>query len=221
MLGSMHLIYVPFGLSPGRTVITGTNDTGIIGTGSARCSENGVVIHAPTRLEVRITGTYQSILPDGQVAQVVWDDGFQTIDWPDGSYPGACDTILSANVLSMSEGEHIDWDLHDLSEVDNNVGHLDGEDNLGMNTCTRRVYNLLVKNTEDSEGDMIVGDSGGDEWTGFFASGAKIELPPDSVFALIGETPSGLSVAEDNALLKIEADGGALSYGLNWNGSSN
>ena len=173
---------------------------------------------------MRVQGRYQSVLPDGQVAFVDWDDGFQTIDWLDGSFAGYCDTILSANLLGItwnpSVPSKVDWDLHDLSEPDNDVGHGDAEDNLGTGQCSVRVYNLLIKNHQASEGDMLIGNASSNKWTGFFNTGATLTLPPDTAFALIAESQSGMPITETNALLKIEAIGGTLSYGLNFNGCS-
>ena len=221
--GFIAVYYSPRGLGRPLQRNDGTNGSGIIGTGSPRCGDNGVTIHAPTQVSIRISGLYQSILPDGQVASVTWDDGSMTKDYSDGSEVGLCDTILSANLLSLVDGGVINWDLHALSETDNDIGHGDAQDNLGMGQCTSRIYSLFIKNRADSEADMIIGGAATNEWTPLLDSGAKISMPPDSIFALIGENQSGILVSESNCNLKIEADGiggGDLLYGLNWNGCS-
>ncbi len=221
--GFLAAYYVPRGLGLPLVRETGTNEGGIIGTGRPRCDDNGVVIYAPTQVNVRISGLYQSVLPDAQVSTVEWDDGTMTKDYFTGAGPGLCDTILSANLLEMGDTEYVDWDLHDLSEDNNDIGHGEGQDQLGMNHCTSRIYSLFIKNRSDSEANMVVGASATNEWTSLFDTGATITLPPDSIFAVIGEHQAGMAVTSTNCNLRVEANGiagGSLLYGLNWCGSS-
>lgn len=218
--GVLQLIFAPFGLSNAVVINDGVDGNGLLAV--PRCNDNGVKIHAPSKVQMRISGLYTSTLPDGQVAQVEWDDGLKTIDYHDGSEPGFCDTILSANLLTIANGAFVDWDLHDLSEADNNIGHENAEDNLGMNQCTERVYSLFIKNREDSVATMIVGNAPTNEWTAFLTAGSTLTLPADSIFALISDTPSGFPVdGVDNCNLRIAASGGALSYGISWIACSN
>lgn len=211
---------MPFGLSNATEINDGVDGVGLVAR--PRCNDNGVRIHAPSQVAMRISGLYTSTLPDGQVAQVQWDDGQKTIDYHDGSEPGFCDTILSANLLSIDDGEFVDWDLHDLSEANNDIGHGEGQDNLGMNQCNARVYSLFIKNREDSEAAMIVGNASTNEWTAFLTAGSTLTLPADSIFAIIGDQPAGLPVdGDDNCNLRITADGGELLYGVNLCACSN
>ena len=221
MFGFLATYHAAFGLSGSIVLNEGTNGVGIIGTGAARCSANGVVVHAPTQISMRISGIYQSILPDGQVASVNWDEGGFQIDWPAGSEPGLCDTILSANLLSLDDTESVDWDLHGMSETGNDIGHGLGQDALGLEVCLARVYTLFLKNRADSESTMIVGGSLTNEWDSLLTAGSTLTLPADSFFCLISEEPNGLDVASDNRNLKIESDGGTLLYGINHCGTSN
>lgn len=186
-----------------------------------RCVPNGVIVNAPTQINMRISGAYQSILPDGQVASTNYDDGGTQIDWESGSEAGFCDTILSANILSIDDGEFIDWDLHAMSEPGNDIGHGLGQDALGLETCTARIYALFLKNRADSESTMIVGDSSTNEWDALLTAGSTLTLPADSFFCLISEEPEGLDVASDNCNLKIESDGGDLKFGISYCGTSN
>lgn len=221
MFGFLATYHAAFGLSGSIVIDEGTNGDGIIGTGASRCGSNGVVVHAPTQISMRISGSYQSILPDGQVASVNWDEGGFQIDYPSGSEPGLCDTILSANNLTIEDGDSVDWDLHGLSEPDNDIGHGLGQDALGLETCTSRIYALFLKNRADSESTMIVGDSSSNQWDSLLTAGSTLTLPADSFFCLISEEPNGLDVASDNCNLKIESDGGTLSLGLNYCACSN
>ena len=221
MFGFLATYHAAFGLSGSIVIDEGTNGLGIIGTGAARCGSNGVVVHAPTQISMRISGTYQSILPDGQVASVNWDDGGFQIDWPSGSEAGLCDTIISANSLSIDDGDSVDWDLHAMSEPDNDIGHGLGQDALGLEQCIARIYALFLKNRADSESTMIVGDSSTNEWDALLTSGSTLTLPADSFFCLISEEPNGLDVVSDNCNLKIESDGGDLNYSINLCATSN
>lgn len=217
--GVLQILFAPFGLSSASVISDGVDGVGLVAL--PRCNDNGVRIHAPSQVAMRISGLYTSTLPDGQVAQVQWDDGLKTIDYHDGSEPGFCDTILSANLLSIADGNFVDWDLHDLSEANNNIGHNDSEDNLGMSQCTERIYSLFLKNREDSAATMIVGNASTNEWTAFLTAGSTLTLPVDSIFAIIGDQPAGLPVdGADNCNLRIAADGGTLAYGLNYVGAS-
>lgn len=180
----------------------------------------GLIIHAPTAIESRLKGTYESTLPDGQKEIVAWDDGLKKTQYYDGTFPGRCDTVLSANLLLLTTGLHVDWDLHDLSEAGNDIGHLQGQDNLGMPQCSARIYSLLVRNTPGSVGSLVLGNASSDRWSGFFLAGATMTLPPSSVFAMICENTQGMPVGAGNSNLKVLASGGAATYGLNWNGCS-
>lgn len=218
--GFIQLVIMPFGLSNAVDLNVGVDGSGLVA--SQRCGSSGVKVHAPSSVKMRISGLYTSTLPDGQVAQVAWDDGLKAIDYADGSEPGLCDTVISANLLSINDGEYVDWDLHDLSEANNDIGHGLGQDALGLETCTDRVYSLLIKNREDSEAAMTVGNSATNEWTGFLDAGSTLTLPADSIFALISDQPSGMPVdGDDNCNLKIAASGGTLNYGVNFCGCSN
>lgn len=189
-------------------------------SGASRCGSNGAVVHAPTQVMARISGTYQSVLPDGQVASVNWDDGGFQIDYPSGSGPGLCDTILSANQLSLGAGLSVDWDLHGLSEPGNDIGHGLGQDALGLETCVARVYSLFIKNREDSTSTMTVGASPSNEWNALLTAGSKLTLPADSFFCLINDEPNGLDVSSSNRNLRIKSNGGTLKYGMSYAGTS-
>jgi len=221
MFGFLTTFHAAFGLSGSIVVEGSTNGNGIIGTGAARCGPNGVVVYAPTQISMRISGTYQSILPDGQVASVNWDEGGLQIDFPSGHEAGLCDTAVSANLLSTEDGEIVDWDLHAMSEPGNDIGHGLGQDALGLETCIARIYALFLKNRADSESTMIVGGSSSNEWDSLLTSGSTLALPPDSFFCHISEEPNGLDVSETNCNLSIESDGGTLLWGINYSGSSN
>ena len=196
--------------------------------GSTRCSANGVIIHAPTQVNLRISGTYISVLPDAQVARVDWDSGLKQIDYADGAEAGFADTILSANTLAITTGNYVDWNLFDLSSANNEIGHgIDvdtglGKGNLGDLHCTSRVYSKFIKNKDTSAGDMVVGDAATKEWTPLLSAGSKFTLPPDSIFVMATDNLSGLAVAESTSCnLRIAASGGDLDYALNWVGQSN
>ena len=172
---------------------------------------------------MRIMGTYSSVLPDGQVAEAKWDDGQKKIDYQDGSIAGRCDTALSANKQTLISGTSLNWDLYDLSETGNDIGHGIGQDNLGLNQCNARIYNLLVKNwgaTQASVGNLVIGAASSGEWDGFLEAGSTITLLTDTEMALVCERPTGMPVDVSTANLKFAASGGAVVYGLNYNSCS-
>ena len=142
-------------------MLDGVDGDGLVA--SPRCSGDGVKVHAPSQAQIRISGTYASILPDAQVAQVRWDDGLVQIDYHDGSAPGFCDTIFSANALTLADEEYVDWNLYDLSSASNDVGHGDTQDALGLQPCTARIYTMFLKNKAESTGDLLVGSSPRDQ----------------------------------------------------------
>lgn len=188
---------------------------------STRCGDGRAIIHAPTQISARISGLYQSILPDNQVATVAWDDGTQEIEYRDGQNPGECDTIISANLLSLADTLSVNWDMHDLSESGNDIGHGLAQDALGMEQCTSRVYTWFFKNRSDSTSNAVIGNSASNEWTGLLTAGSTFTLPPDSFVGIIGGQPAGMSVSSTNCNLKVLSSGGDLNYGLNWCGCSN
>lgn len=217
--GFLQILIAPWGLSPALPINEGLDGVGLVAT--PRCDSSGVLVHAPSQVSMRISGTYVSVLPDGQVAQVLWDDGLRTYNYQSGSQAGLCDTVLSANLLTLSDGATVEWDLHDLSEADNDIGHGDGQDNLGLEQCTSRVYALFVKNREDSESTMVVGNATTNEWTAVLDAGSTLTLPADSIFAITSELPTGMLVdGTADCNLMIESSGGDLRYGLNWIGCS-
>ena len=168
---------------------------------------------------MRIIGTYSSVLPDGQIAEAKWDDGQKKIDYQDGSVAGSCDTVLSANNLSLISGTSVNWDLYDLSESGNDIGHGIGQDNLGLTQCNARIYNLFLKNwgeAKASAGSLVVGAAASGEWPGFLEAGSTVTLLTDTEMALICEGPSGMPVDSSEPNLKIAATGGAVVFGLNY-----
>jgi hypothetical protein len=211
--GPLLLLIAPWGISRWRDAVNGNP----IGTGTARCGTNGSVIHSPCKIAMRVSGRYKSTLPDGQEATIEWDDGSETFQFPDGSAPGFCDTSLSANKLSISSGDHVDWDLHAIGNTDNDIGHGDGQDALGLVQCNQRLYALFLKNRSDSNATLVAGNASSNEWTALLEAGSTISLPPDSVFAVVSETEEGIPIEDgDSQNLKIAATGGTLSYGLNY-----
>lgn len=191
----------------------------------ARRACAGLIIHAPTTLDSRVRGTYESLLPDGQKEVLEWDDGQKKTQYYDGTFPGKCDTVVSANKLLMASGAHVDWDLHDMSEPGNDIGHGRlpgdlGQDNLGQPTCSARIYSLLLRNTPNSVGDLVVGGAASDRWSGFLVAGATLRLPPNSIFVLACEGNEGMAVGSGNSNLKMDAVGGDIEYGLNMNSCS-
>lgn len=183
----------------------------------------GVIVHAPTRCDMRIMGSYTSVLPDGQTAEAKWDDGQKKIDYQDGSIAGRCDTALSANKLQLANAASVNWDLYDLSEAGNDIGHGLAQDNLGLVQCNQRLYNLLLKNWGDAEGSvgtLTVGAAASNEWSGFLEPSGTIKLLTDTEVALIAESPNGMEVSDTDAFLKVAASGGAVVYGLNYNSCS-
>lgn len=213
--GSLLLLFAPGGVS---------FSTDSLPTPRRNCAGAVVVVKAPTRLTMKVSGQYISVLPDGQQAIVKWSDGERDIDYPPGSYPGQCDTVLSANKQQLSSGASVDWDLHDLSESGNDIGHGPGEDNLGLEQCNTRLYSLLLRNwgaAEGSTGTLTVGGAALDEWTALLEAGAKFTLPPESLSAIVCESQNGFAVSEGNSLLKLESSGGPVVFGINYNSCSN
>ena len=209
----------PFGLSNYVPVVVSVDGVGAVA--NPRCSEDGVKVHAPSQAQIRISGTYASILPDAQVAQVRWDDGLVQIDYADGSSPGFCDTIFSANSLTLDDEEYVDWNLYDLSSASNDVGHGDTQDALGLQPCTARVYTMFLKNKAESTGDLLVGDADAPTWNSLLVGSSKLTLPPDSIFVISGDQPAGLAVdPADNSDLRLRAPDGAAQYSFHWTGAS-
>lgn len=193
------------------------------GIGIPRTNSGGVIVHAPSSVTFVSRGSYVSVLPDGQKSVVDWSDGEKKYDYPDGTGAGLCDSVVSANKINLGEGEHIDWDLHDMSEPNNDLGHGDAEDNLGLPQYVSRVYALLVKNWTDQEfssGVLLVGASPTNEWGAFLDPDSFFKLPPDSVLSIVGKGPAGLPVASDDCNLRFEAQGGDVVFGLNYIGNS-
>jgi hypothetical protein len=195
--------------------------------GSPRCSVDGVKIHAPSQVNLRVSGTYISVLPDTQVAQVVWDSGLKTIEYADGSVPGFADTVLSANTLSLSSGSSVDWNLHDLSGTNNVIGHgVDatsgyGKGNLGDLHCTSRIYAMFIKNKDTSVGNLKIGNAASNKWTSILSGSSTVTLPADSVFVIASEDPSGFAVTGGSSCnLRAKAESGGVNYSLNWVGQS-
>lgn len=209
--GPLFLLYVPWGISPPQE----------FGGGSTRCGPSGVEVHSPCKIAMRVSGVYKSILPDNQIATVTWSDDQAVLQFQDGSGPGLCDTAICANSLTMADTEYVDWDLEGLSEADNDIGHGDTQDALGLTICNDRIYALFLKNKDNSTGDMVVGNAATYEWTDVIKTGTTLTLPPKSVFALVCETQAGIPVTEASSCnLRIAASGGTVNYGLSFNGSS-
>lgn len=181
----------------------------------------GLIVHSPCTLDSRIKGTYQSTLPDGQKEILEWDDGQKKTQYYDGTVAGKCDTILSANNILVSSGSYIDWDFHDLSEADNDIGHGLAQDNLGLEQCNSRIYSILIKNLEISSGHLQIGNAAVDRWNGFLESGSILKLPPNSFFVLACENaPVGIAVGAGNSNLKLNAIDGDVRLAINYNACS-
>lgn len=181
----------------------------------------GIMVHAPCVLDSRVRGVYESLLPDGQKEILAWDDGQKKTHYYDGTFPGKCDTILSANTLIVTAENSIDWDFHDLSEPGNNIGHGLGQDNLGLEQCNSRIYTVLLKNWATSQGNLVIGNSASSRWGGFLEGGSFLKLPPNSIFGLVCENPGeGIPVGPGNSNLRLNALGGSVTFGINYNACS-
>lgn len=196
----------------------GASSAGVFARGVGRCGFK-YIMHAPSSLTFALRGLYQSVPQDGQAAKINWTMPLVNLDFPDGTGPGRCDTILSSNALTLENAEEVKWDLYDMSEPGNDIGHGVESDNLGMPQCNARIYSLIVRNwssLEGSTGALELGNAGANEWNSVLGSGCIVSLPADSMFAIIGGPEDGLDVASDNCLLKAKASSGAVVWGLNY-----
>ena len=191
----------------------------------ARRACAGLIIHAPTTLDSRVRGSYESLLPDGQKEVLAWDDGQKKTQYYDGTFPGKCDTVVFANKLLMASGAHVDWDFYDMSEPGNDIGHGRlpgnlGQDNLGQPICLARLYSLLLTNLAASTGDLLIGNAAVDRWSGFLEAGATLRFPPNSIFVMACEGNEGMGIGAGNSNLKMQAVSGDVTHGINLNGCS-
>lgn len=133
-----------------------------------------------------------------------------------GTGANAADRIWSDLDRALSSGATEDIDVYDLAAFD--IGQGAGKDASGASWALAEVVCLLVYNASTSAGTLLVGGKGTTAaWNSIFNGDddAKLPIVPGGWFQIFAPTDPAYAVADtSNHLLKMEASGGAVTYGV-------
>ena len=133
-----------------------------------------------------------------------------------GTGANAADRIWSDMDRALSSGATEDLDLYDLAAFD--IGAGAGKDASGTAWALVEVVSLLVYSASSSAGDLLVGGKAATTaWNSIFNSddNAKLLIKPGGWFQIFAPTDPAYAVTDvSNHLLKMEASGGAVTYGV-------
>lgn len=133
-----------------------------------------------------------------------------------GTGANMADRIWSDMDRALSSGATEDLDLYDLASFD--IGAGAGKDAAGQSWALVEVVSLLVYNASTSVGNLLVGGKAATTaFNSIFNSddNAKTTVYPGGWVHWFAPTDPAYAVADvSNHLLKFEASGGAVTYGV-------
>lgn len=153
-------------------------------------------------------GTFSTTCNQGKAAT-------PTTALANGTGANQADTIWGDGGRALSSGGSESLDMYDLGSLD--IGAGAGKDCLGQAVANAECVALLVVH-ESGTGDLLVGGEGsGAAWNSPFGASdtAKITLKPGGwVLFFAPADPAYVITDSTNHLLKFEASGGAVTYGV-------
>ena len=139
-----------------------------------------------------------------------------------GAGANQADRVWEDTARDLTSGNSENIDLYDFGTLD--IGAGAGLDALGQSLALAEIVEILVYNSHDSDGDLVIGAEGsGAAWSAYNGSDSVqiTTLSPGAWWHHFDPTDGALPVADStNHLLKMAASGGDVEYNIHILGRS-